>query len=225
MTITLEPLDEHYKVMAMFWSRERLSKDQSNKRLAFEDAVRYRLTLQELIEFFDLSTEHPRSKEQQEELEKLEYKILHPSADQLKRVKQKLFRRRQSQGILFARVRLKSTGEVGTGVISHECKLDLLEHTILLDESGELEFCEDLDDLDMLCSNCDGLALKKGPCSGCNLTWYCCEECQREHWDSVHKTKCRKNAPKVPQKPTMQYYSMDYDEYKSLMQSYLSWQH
>ena len=44
------------------------------------------------------------------------------------------------------------------------------------------------------CRNCDKGKQEVGPirkCTGCGIVGYCGKECQREHWDAVHKEECK----------------------------------
>ncbi|XP_010259741.1 PREDICTED: uncharacterized protein LOC104599075 [Nelumbo nucifera] len=52
-----------------------------------------------------------------------------------------------------------------------------------------------------LCAMCGNSARKK--CSGCKTVRYCSETCQREHWNKIHKHKCKelKSAGNVALKP------------------------
>jgi MYND finger len=46
----------------------------------------------------------------------------------------------------------------------------------------------------MSCRNCNKRKQEVGPirkCTGCGLVGYCGKECQREHWDAVHKEECK----------------------------------
>ncbi|XP_070541544.1 uncharacterized protein [Ptychodera flava] len=40
------------------------------------------------------------------------------------------------------------------------------------------------------CGNPNNLHL----CSGCRMTFYCCRDCQREHWNATHRSNCSKLA-------------------------------
>ena len=44
------------------------------------------------------------------------------------------------------------------------------------------------------CRNCSKRKQEVGPirrCISCGLVGYCGKECQREHWDAVHKEECK----------------------------------
>lgn len=167
----------------------------------------------------------PWTDDDQNKLEKYERLLLQPDPHRYEKLQRKIKERNREDSIMFARVKIISTGQVGTGGISYDFG-PYRQSMILLDEDdgGDSErfdagfaYSNDRDDLQMLCSVCDAPAASQGRCAGCQRIWYCGKDCQISHW-SKHKRLCREKKPKLVQ---IGHFQAHPDVHKLLLQNFL----
>ena len=73
------------------------------------------------------------------------------------------------------------------------------------------------------CKNCGKIAVEEKfkHCSKCEITYYCSEKCQKDHW-KIHKTECKENPVWKELKVTVKKIKSLTDEEKHFLNCFLS---